>query len=167
MDPLSDLRAAREHAATEVQTVLKNLVQLRVQLVRAVQQREVAERVRDALAQVLARLGAGARAPVREAVLATDAGEGGALLADSRGGLGRAQGERGADAEERRRLLPDGGRVARVADAEDGVHAASAEELEGPARHGEEVLVDDGGRVGRPRGGQVSSTRAEGGLLQL
>ena len=56
----------------------------------------------------------------------------------------RAQGQHSYGREESTRLLGDGGRAARVADAEDGIHPARAKELEGGARHGEEPLVDGG-----------------------
>ena len=86
------------------------------------------------------------------------------LEGEGRGGLhgrGRAERQQAEHAEERARLLGDGGRAARVADAEDGVHAARAEELEGSARHGEEALVDGGGRVGGPVESGASPTRVE------
>ena len=54
----------------------------------------------------------------------------GALVVAARGGdgLGHAHRQREQNAGESRRLLADGSRVARVADAEDGVHAACAED---------------------------------------
>ena len=66
---------------------------------------------------------------------------------------------RGADAEERRRLLADGGRVARVADDEDTIHATHPEEQK-TTEHNHlfsEDHYDFENRGQNPHGGQSQS----------